>query len=431
MKKIGRFTLSFSGFCLLLASVSLLVLTSISSCQTGGGSGESLIAQDPDRRYDPYIQLSGIDTTAQYFTTHFYSKTPTTLANISLSLEKALQALQLGEVYQTFSNQDHPWIKTAYFPDSRPIQYSLIRSDGFSYQLSVRLNEPDNGKPLELNFTFFKYHPINHPYGIYSPKDLRAIAFDLTGSYLQMGALDFQSETDFLPLGPWEEKAFQGSYDGQFLRISNLTIDQAQNWQGLFGVIKNARLKRIVLEKLSLSGKEQVGGLAGKAIDSSIALSSVEGTIEGKQNLGGLVGFLENSQIEQSFSQVKIRGESQLGGLVGTLFSGEVADAYSQSTLTAETVVGGLVGSNYDLIKNSYSVSQIEAVSSEGEIAGETAGHGKEENSYYPGTKQKIYLPASVFLDPAGRWEKREGFWPLLKSFPAELQPKISLEDKP
>jgi len=59
---------------------------------------------------------------------------------------------------------------------------------------------------------------------------------------------------------------FTGTYDGQGYQIHNLYMHRpSQNYAGLFGYMIGARISRINLRNVSITGAQYTGGLAGVA----------------------------------------------------------------------------------------------------------------------------------------------------------------------
>ena len=144
------------------------------------------------------------------------------------------------------------------------------------------------------------------------------------------------------PIGGHSESEFNGIFNGNNKKISNLCINRDNMYLGLFGKINHAKIK-----DLGLSGE-----ITGNEITSMY--------------LGGLVAYAENSVIDNCYNECSINGYIYVGGLVC------YTDKYTQ-------------------IKNSYNIG---AISSECEeeldynvyIGGISAScDGKIENCYNSG----------------------------------------------
>lgn len=200
---------------------------------------------------------------------------------------------------------------------------------------------------------------------------------------------------DFQPM--YLGAAFYGTFSGHYHKISNLTISKpATESVGLFSMLKRATVENLTLTSGSVHGGNQVGSLAGYAVNSFISnvVSHVNvtadtdsaggllggfamenndglgttgnltylassGTVHaGNETAGGLLGFLTvNSASTLVLSKCSSTGAVTIGldtdgGLIGslTIASGGVAtvtiqDCYVQSDVTAPSYAGGLIGS--------------------------------------------------------------------------------------
>lgn len=113
---------------------------------------------------------------------------------------------------------------------------------------------------------------------------------------------------------------FTGTYDGQGYQIHNLYMHRpSQNYAGLFGYMIGARISRINLRNVSITGAQYTGGLAGVANSNSVVNScSVTGAVNGTVNVGGILGYCDNSGATNSYSHASVYCSSdQVGGFVG------------------------------------------------------------------------------------------------------------------
>ena len=106
----------------------------------------------------------------------------------------------------------------------------------------------------------------------------------------------------------------------------------------------------------SLSGNDDVGGIAGMNIYSTILNSFSTCNITGNDCLGGLVGDCYESFISNSYSKGSvIEGNSKVGGLVGINISCPIINSYSTSCVIGNNYVGGLIGYiDYPNVQNSF-----------------------------------------------------------------------------
>jgi filamentous hemagglutinin family protein len=220
---------------------------------------------------------------------------------------------------------------------------------------------------------------------------------------------------------------FTGIFDGLGHTISNLTVNRpTESNIGLFGIIQSgAAVRNLGLVGGGISGKSQVGGLAGQnkgAISNDYATANINGrssvgglagsnggTISSSHatgdindvtsidvgvisSIGGLVGF-NNAVIDNSYSTGNVNGTNYMGGLVG---SNETGGMVSNSYATGNVVDdynyrgnyynGGLVGFNTAQISTSYASGSVIDNIYNGGLVGLSAGGGTVTNSYWNST---------------------------------------------
>jgi|GEM_PF-1113790 len=217
------------------------------------------------------------------------------------------------------------------------------------------------------------------PYLISSFNDLRTLSTDVdnfdkffkqTIDIDASGSTQLNSGAGFLPIGSQSFK-FRGTYDGGNFKIENLVVNRSSTaYQGLFGFISNAKISKIKLINVTISGGPNTGGIVGwiEGNSSSINNCQVSGAVTSSgDNCGGLVGN-NNSQSLISFcsSSAIVSAGEYVGGLIG-ITSGSVTDSYSTGNVlscSACRFVGGLIGSktngNFE-VKNSYASGNVSA----------------------------------------------------------------------
>lgn len=144
-----------------------------------------------------------------------------------------------------------------------------------------------------------------------------------------------------------------------------------------------------------VKGADCFGGLVGKLSDNSrINTSYVSGNIgdsgfsleESRDNLGGLVGTALGSSISQSYFIGNLIGRNALGGLVGSTSSSASLDmlktCYFVGTINGNDRVGGLIGDSISQTKitDSYFIGQITSAGLAGAISSTVA---TLKNTYY------------------------------------------------
>ncbi|MDR2906691.1 MAG: Ig-like domain-containing protein [Bacteroidales bacterium] len=227
---------------------------------------------------------------------------------------------------------------------------------------------------------------VNAPrtYYVRTADDLKNIANDMTGNYVQMANIDLSSEANWTPIGSLTNQ-FKGTYDGNGYKISNLTIDRStENFVGLFGYYNPinhfSKIKNVTIEKATIKGKMFVGGLVGYAHfvsleNINITDLDIEGTDE---RVGGLVGSgtgLTISKCHVEATMIK-SAKGSLGGLAGQLHgSCNITGSYVETIdiMGSANDVGGLVGTvnNCRIFSQNYvRATNIQGIDNIGGIVG-------------------------------------------------------------
>ncbi len=170
---------------------------------------------------------------------------------------------------------------------------------------------------------------------IYTAEQLARVAYDVNnginsyeGKTLTLANNIDLSGKYWVPIGT-KDNPFMGTFDGNGKSIQYLSINQNSTtdstyleYAGLFGVIKNAEIK-----KLSILGGEIVGNVAG-----------------------GLVGYSIDGTISNIFNRNSAIGGSYAGGIVGKMSGGSLSNCSNDAevslytTTALDVYVGGIVG---------------------------------------------------------------------------------------
>jgi hypothetical protein len=169
----------------------------------------------------------------------------------------------------------------------------------------------------------------------------------------------------------WEPiGTFTGTFDGGGNSISDLTINTANEAQGMFseigadGTVRNLHLN----VNITSSTGNNIGGLAGFNMGGTVQNVSVSGNVRGYGNVGGIVGNNNNGTVENSVfaGGGTVTGTSVVGGIVGNnTNNGTVRNSASHGFVTGAATVGGVVGNNNGYVQNVFAT---------GEVSGDTAG---------------------------------------------------------
>jgi len=192
-------------------------------------------------------------------------------------------------------------------------------------------------------------------------------------------------------------RPFTGRFDGQGHTISHVTINAPEGENvGFFNAIKGATIRDLKLVDVEITGKANVGGLAGSAqvqLDSDdlsknvanlIGGCSVSGTVTGTKNVGGLVGLNEGktdpktlfsiaSAVDKCAASVTVNGKEMTGGLVGKN-GGTITKSSSGGTVKGDTTTGGLVGDSSGDIYDSHTSCTVAGSSHTGGFVGFSDG---------------------------------------------------------
>ena len=189
---------------------------------------------------------------------------------------------------------------------------------------------------LAADTEYYKGAAAGGTYTISSPEQLKALAetvnegttyanttFKLTNSI----GLGGDPENQWDPIGSSYNTPFSGTFDGGSHEITGLYIDTNNDYQGLFGAVKNGTIKDL----------------------------SVDGIVRGGGDVGGIVGYMYLGTMEKcSFSGEVVGGngsdtaDEYIGGIAGENYTGTIRDCHNSGSVSSTTsYVGGVVGVNY------------------------------------------------------------------------------------
>ena len=197
-----------------------------------------------------------------------------------------------------------------------------------------------------------------NPYLIEDAKDLKLLAEKVNsgetyeGKYFKLTAdIDLKNE-EWTPIGTMlveEGRPFQGTFDGDGYKITNLKVTGNSNNAGLFGYTQDATIKNC----------------------------NVTGEVKGFNDVGGIVGNADGkTQILSCSFRGDVTGEdSYIGGIAGSA-RGTIKNCYALADVTARIeIAGGIAGYAYHVtIENCYYSGNVPAGNSAGGIAGFVSG---------------------------------------------------------
>jgi len=244
------------------------------------------------------------------------------------------------------------------------------------------------------------------PYPISNCQDLQEMEKNLSAYYILINDINCSetrnwnwNETEgiyngFRPVGSAKlySNPFTGSFDGNGNIISDLYINRpSESYISLFGCVDSGiEVKNVGIINVNITGNNNVGGLVGENINSSITNSYSTGSVNGGDNIGGLVGWnCYGATITNSYSTGSVNGNERIGGLVGqNYYEVTITNSYSTGNVTGTMFrVGGLVGSNnVGIITNSYSTGSVNGNERIGGLVGYNYYEGIISNSYSTGS---------------------------------------------
>ena len=257
----------------------------------------------------------------------------------------------------------------------------LTSTAGYTVELDNRWGTPDYQVELWDGKTIKAVTPNendNNIYEIDEPSELAWLAAAVNGTLPEskstIAAQDFAGKTfrltkdinldnrEWTPIGNGTA-IFKGTFDGQNHTVKNLLINGSNKQdQGLFGVTHDGEIKNLVVENAMVSGRLNVGVVAGQPYTSKYTNITVKGHVEvnGMAYVGGVGGMNayadwtgitvdvdETSYVKANSVENGTAYRTYVGGVVG--FNGEGGHKFSniKSNINVEGStcdVGGLFG---------------------------------------------------------------------------------------
>lgn len=315
---------------------------------------------------------------AQIWTLEDATKAPATLSSI------AINADSVGTIYENGSQMDTSGLTlTATYSDKtkKTISsgYSLTRPS-LTAAGTKTLTVTYEGKTATLDITvqdLFKGNgTASEPYLITTDEDLKNLANMVnntsanpcygTAHYKQTADIDL-SLYDWTPIGTFYASAnddtttsravFNGTYNGNFHKITGLHVNYKRMYTGLFGrtnanaVIENLSVTGSVIS----TGSACIGGIVGEAgYGSTIRNCDFSGSVTGTNLVGAIAGKLHaGGTISNCYANADVAATNgHAGGIAGNITVGNktnsvdglVENSYFAGT-AAGTANGGICGS--------------------------------------------------------------------------------------
>ena len=212
---------------------------------------------------------------------------------------------------------------------------------------------------------------------------VKAINQNLSGTYHLAASLNANE----VELEPEAKSYIKGTFTGQLIGEKDGKQYAIYNLKKpLFETLSGARVEKLSLKNVSISGKDDIGSLAYKAQNGTkIQQVHVDGVLAGERGIGGLLAKADQSSITESSFKGRIINTYEttaaynIGGLVGhltgnraSLTKSKATVAISSNTNTSDQTVGGLAGlvDQDAQIQDSYAEGDINNVKNFGRVAG-------------------------------------------------------------
>lgn len=212
---------------------------------------------------------------------------------------------------------------------------------------------------------------------------VKAINQNLSGTYHLAASLNANE----VELEPEAKSYIKGTFTGQLIGEKDGKQYAIYNLKKpLFETLSGARVEKLSLKNVSISGKDDIGALAYEAHNSTkIQQVHVDGVLAGERGIGGLLAKADQSSITESSFKGRIINTYEttaaynIGGLVGhltgdkaLLTKSKATVAISSNTNSSDQTVGGLAGlvDQDAQIQDSYAEGDINNVKHFGRVAG-------------------------------------------------------------
>ena len=178
------------------------------------------------------------------------------------------------------------------------------------------------------------------------------------------------SNSGWLPIAHNVEDPFTAIFEGNGYEIRNLFINRPSSdaetsgrYIGLFGSLQGATIRNTGLagDLVSITGDDNVSGLAGFINQSTITGSYVIGAVSGDDDVGGLLGVVKLSVITSSYAVATVSSRTDVGGLAARISNSVVSTSYAEGSVTAtQHNAGGLMGRiGNSIVSASYATNSV------------------------------------------------------------------------
>jgi hypothetical protein len=252
----------------------------------------------------------------------------------------------------------------------------------------------------------------SNPYAIETLQNLYWLSQNSSfwdANYIQTANIDASATSEwsstggdgFPPIGT-ESEPFTGVYDGDNYTISNLYINRASDYIGLFGYVGDFTLggsiSNLVLENVNITAPSGgdwwfTGAMVGYIKEGEIDNCHTSGTIQAEYIAGGLAGSIDNSVVSNSSSSCNITGLEDLGGFSGDISFSVVSNCKATGDVSGISWVAGFAGYNDSEIYNCYATGNVSGENYLGGFVGQhrnAAGNPIISNCYAWGNVLRV-----------------------------------------
>ena len=218
---------------------------------------------------------------------------------------------------------------------------------------------------------------------------------------------DVVLDSEWTPIGD-STRRFTGTFDGNGKSISDLTVNSAGDYHGMFGAIgPGGEIKNLILINSTISGASYIGSVTGLNYGTVESCCMIGTIVSSTLNeTGGIVG-LNYGIVKNCYTSGSVSSNTnRVGGVVGTNDyqnpnAGQVINCYSTCAVSGPTngnnnPTGGIVGENKGnnantKIQNCVALNEeiSGAGNSIGRVVGANSNNGTLINNYGKSDMQK------------------------------------------
>lgn len=217
-------------------------------------------------------------------------------------------------------------------------------SKTYSGDITINVNETNDDKDLEKD-----------ELGIYTKEDFILFMKSIKSNNINIIKVKLHNDITFDENFEYYGGKFNGYFDGLNHTIKGITIESSDDNVGIFGTLgKNSTIKNIIIENISISGKDNIGIIAGKSSADEITNITIKGNVlvSGNNNVGGICGENETVKISKCMitgnddEERTIKGNEYVGGICGKMGvdANEVSDCEINASIEGNSKCGGITG---------------------------------------------------------------------------------------